>query len=37
MPCISVSWGFRDEEQLLSSGASCLVHTPQELSERILQ
>ena len=37
MACISVSWGFRDEEMLLSSGASILVRTPGELSERILQ
>ncbi|MBR4474373.1 MAG: HAD-IA family hydrolase [Oscillospiraceae bacterium] len=37
MVCISVSWGFRDEEALFSSGASILVHTPEELSERILQ
>ena len=37
MICISVSWGFRDEEALFSSGASILVHTPEELSERILQ
>ena len=37
MTCISVSWGFRDEEMLLSSGASILVNTPGELSERILQ
>lgn len=37
MTCISVSWGFRDEEMLLSSGASILVRTPGELSERILQ
>lgn len=37
MPCISVSWGFRDEEMLLASGASVLVRTPGELSERILQ
>ena len=37
MPCISVGWGFRDKETLLSSGASILVQTPEELSERILQ
>lgn len=37
MSCITVCWGFRDEELLLSSGASCLVRTPGELSERILQ
>jgi len=37
MPCISVSWGFRDEETLISSGASVLVRTPGELYERIMQ
>ena len=37
MCCISVTWGFRDEEALLSSGASRLARTPAELLERILQ
>ena len=36
MACISVSWGFRDEETLLSNGASMIARTPEELSERIL-
>ena len=36
MACISVTWGFRDEETLVSSGAARLAHTPAELQERIL-
>ena len=31
MDCISVTWGFRDEPQLIDAGASVLVHTPEEL------
>ena len=31
MNCISVTWGFRDEPQLIDAGASVLVHTPEEL------
>ena len=31
LPCISVCWGFKDEEFLLSHGATCLVHTPNEI------
>lgn len=31
MPCISVTWGFRDEAQLLSSGASLFARTPGEI------
>lgn len=33
MPCISVLWGFRDREFLLSHGATTLVETPEELLE----
>lgn len=36
MSCISVTWGFRDEKVLVSSGATRLAHTPTELQERIL-
>ena len=35
MDCISVTWGFRDEEQLVASGASLLVHTPEELGNQL--
>ena len=31
MPCISVTWGLRDEEFLRQSGAKALVDTPEEL------
>lgn len=33
MPCVSVLWGFRTEEQLLGAGAEAarLIRTPQEL------
>lgn len=28
IPCISVTWGFRDEAFLLAHGASCIVNEP---------
>ena len=31
--CVSVTWGFRTKEQLLSAGASLIIRTPQELPE----
>lgn len=31
LPCISVSWGFRDRSFLESSGAECIADTPEEL------
>ena len=31
IPCISVLWGFRDREELIDSGATTLVETPQEI------
>ncbi len=31
LPCISVLWGFRDRDFLLSNGAQCLVATPHEI------
>ena len=36
MDCISVTWGFRDEPQLIEAGAVTLVHTPKELEELLL-
>ena len=33
--CISVTWGFRSREQLISAGADCLVHTSYELLNKI--
>ena len=37
MDCISVTWGFRDEAQLLEAGASVLVRTPEELESLLLR
>ena len=31
MDCISVTWGFRDEDFLVQSGASHIVHSPSEI------
>ena len=31
LPCISVLWGFRDHDFLLSHGAQCFVATPPEI------
>ena len=31
MPCISVTWGLRDEEFLIGNGAKALVDTPEKL------
>ncbi len=33
MPCISVTWGFRDEDFLREHGAEQLIHTPEQLIE----
>lgn len=35
MNCISVSWGFRDTEELLANGASDVIAAPEEIYERI--
>lgn len=35
LPCISVTWGFRDEELLRSLGAEYVAHDTQELLEII--
>ena len=39
MPCISVTWGFRTEEQLKNAGArdDLMVRTPQELPALLLR
>lgn len=31
IPCVSVSWGFRSENSLLSAGAETIVRTPKEV------
>ena len=33
MPCLSVTWGLRDEAFLIAHGARTLIHTPAELGE----
>lgn len=33
MPCISVTWGFRDTQFLIDHGATTLVNTPKEILE----
>lgn len=35
LPCIAVSWGFRDEDVLWANGAVCVVNTVRELEEKI--
>lgn len=35
VPCIAVTWGFRDENVLLEAGAKHLAHTPEELYKKI--
>ncbi len=37
LPCIGVTWGFRNEPCLRAAGASCFAHTPDELLSLILQ
>lgn len=36
MDCISVSWGFRTEQQLIDAGASAIAHSPGELEKILL-
>ena len=36
LPCISVTWGFRDEDFLRAAGATTLVHTTEELLGQLL-
>lgn len=35
IPCISVIWGFRDEDFLRGKGADTIIHTPMELLDYI--
>jgi phosphoglycolate phosphatase len=35
MPCLSVTWGFRDREFLLAHGATELLDTPQALWDAV--
>ncbi len=36
LPCISVSWGFRDADDLRVTGATHIVDTPSEMADSIL-
>lgn len=35
LPCISVTWGFRDRDFLLQHGATTLISTPQQLIDYV--
>ena len=35
LPCLSVTWGFRSEQQLMDAGAKHLISTPQALYDAI--
>lgn len=35
IPCISVTWGFRDEDVLIKAGAKIIIHAPEELPDAI--
>lgn len=37
LPCIGVTWGFRDREVLVAAGADCIVDTPEELLRVLTQ
>lgn len=37
IPCITVSWGFRDRDVLEKLGAACIVDSAEELYERIAE
>jgi phosphoglycolate phosphatase len=36
LPCIAVSWGFRDRDYLVEQGAKTIIDCPDELFEHIL-
>ena len=37
VPCVSVTWGFRDEPDLIKNGATCLCSNPEELKRLLLE
>lgn len=37
IPCLSVGWGFRTEQQLMEAGAEKICFTPAELMDEILK
>lgn len=36
LDCISCTWGFRDEDELVEAGATCIVHTTDDLLEAVV-
>ena len=36
LPCVSVTWGFRTEEELLAAGAERLAHSAAELENLLM-
>ncbi len=36
LPCISVLWGFRDEDYLIKQGAKTFARTPEEVEKEVL-
>lgn len=36
LPCIAVTWGFRDVQDLIEAGAQTMVDTPDQLAQTIL-
>ena len=36
MRCVSVNWGFRSEEEILSAGATCITGDPKRVPELVL-
>lgn len=37
LPCVSVTWGFKNKDVLQRRGATCFVDTPQQAANAILQ
>jgi phosphoglycolate phosphatase len=37
IPCIAVSWGFRDREELQTAGADYMINHPKELLDLVLR
>jgi phosphoglycolate phosphatase len=35
IPCIAVSWGFRDKDYLIEQGAETIIDKPDELFEHL--
>ena len=35
VPCLSVTWGFRDRDQLEDAGGTCFCEHPSQIAEKI--